>query len=197
MNKIIRISAAVSRVSNRPCQRPPAQTRRSSMVRVWTSEPTTGRLVSPGALADYVHFLDDCPCIGDEARRLAGVLLPSATVFLLLLCNDAVLGPWVDGRAASLFTGGVIAVLVIMSLILTASVLLPEQTDETIILSILGGGVLLAIIAAVATEASGKQTRGARPPTATRGASHRFPNWSPLASRSRASSGWTCCASTS
>ena len=29
-------------------------------------------------------------------QTLAGVLLPSATVFLLLLCNDrAVLGPWV------------------------------------------------------------------------------------------------------
>jgi NRAMP (natural resistance-associated macrophage protein)-like metal ion transporter len=32
-------------------------------------------------------------------QALAGVLLPSATVFLLLLCNDkAVLGPWVNGR---------------------------------------------------------------------------------------------------
>ena len=31
-------------------------------------------------------------------QSLAGVLLPSATVFLLLLCNDqAVLGPWVGG----------------------------------------------------------------------------------------------------
>jgi Mn2+/Fe2+ NRAMP family transporter len=34
---------------------------------------------------------------------LAGVLLPSATVFLLLLCNDReVLGPWVNGRRTSL-----------------------------------------------------------------------------------------------
>jgi hypothetical protein len=30
-------------------------------------------------------------------QTLAGVLLPSATVFLLLLCNDtAVLGPWAN-----------------------------------------------------------------------------------------------------
>ena len=35
---------------------------------------------------------------------LAGVLLPSATVFLLLLCNDrAVLGPWVNGPSNELF----------------------------------------------------------------------------------------------
>ena len=33
----------------------------------------------------------------EAVQTLAGVLLPSATVFLLLLCNDkAVLGPWVN-----------------------------------------------------------------------------------------------------
>jgi Mn2+/Fe2+ NRAMP family transporter len=32
----------------------------------------------------------------NAVQTLAGVLLPSATVFLLLLCNDrAVLGPWI------------------------------------------------------------------------------------------------------
>src|SRR6516165_8772163 len=35
----------------------------------------------------------------NAVQTLAGVLLPSATVFLLLLCNDkAVLGPWVNTR---------------------------------------------------------------------------------------------------
>ncbi|MFI4983342.1 MAG: NRAMP family divalent metal transporter, partial [Nevskiales bacterium] len=49
----------------------------------------------------------------NAVQTLAGVLLPSATVFLLLLCNDkAVLGPWVNGRGLNLFTGAVIAVLV-------------------------------------------------------------------------------------
>ena len=37
----------------------------------------------------------------NAVQTLAGVLLPSATVFLLLLCNDkAVLGPWANTRAA-------------------------------------------------------------------------------------------------
>ena len=45
-------------------------------------------------------------------QTLAGVLLPSATVFLLLLCNDRpVLGPWVNGYGLSLFTGGAIVFL--------------------------------------------------------------------------------------
>jgi hypothetical protein len=64
----------------------------------------------------------------NAVQTLAGVLLPSATVFLLLLCNDqAVLGPWVNGRGLNFFTGGVIAILVMLSIILTASVLFPDR----------------------------------------------------------------------
>jgi Mn2+/Fe2+ NRAMP family transporter len=82
----------------------------------------------------------------NAVQTLAGVLLPSATVFLLLLCNDkAVLGPWVNGRWLNLFTGAVIALLVMLSIILTASVLFPEM-DESVILAILGGGTLLTAI---------------------------------------------------
>jgi NRAMP (natural resistance-associated macrophage protein)-like metal ion transporter len=84
----------------------------------------------------------------NAVQTLAGVLLPSATVFLLLLCNDkAVLGPWVNGRWLNLFTGSVIAALVMLSLILTASVLYPDM-GEAAILAILGGGTLLALVMA-------------------------------------------------
>ncbi len=81
---------------------------------------------------------------------LAGVLLPSATVFLLLLCNDKpVLGPWVNTRWLNYFTGAVIAALVILSVILTVSVLFPDATNEQVILGILGGGGIVAVIAAL------------------------------------------------
>ena len=74
-------------------------------------------------------------------QTLAGVLLPSATVFLLLLCNDkAVLGPWVNRRWLNSFTGAVIGVSGLLSVILTASVLFPDATNEQVILAILGGG---------------------------------------------------------
>ena len=86
----------------------------------------------------------------NAVQTLAGVLLPSATVFLLLLCNDqAVLGPWVNGRGLNVFTGAVIAVLVMLSIILTASVLFPGMSEATI-LAILGGGVLFTIVIAAA-----------------------------------------------
>ena len=88
----------------------------------------------------------------NAVQTLAGVLLPSATVFLLLLCNDRqVVGPWANSRAVNLFTGAVIVVLLLLSVILTASVLFPDQTSETVILAILGGGGALALVAALAS----------------------------------------------
>src|ERR1700691_4131984 len=72
--------------------------------------------------------------ITEGVQVLAGVLLPSATVFLLLLCNDReVLGPWVIGRKTNAFTGTVIAIVVTLSVILTASVLFPSITAGQII----------------------------------------------------------------
>jgi Natural resistance-associated macrophage protein len=70
----------------------------------------------------------------EGVQVLAGVLLPSASVFLLLLCNDAeVLGPWVNGRKTNAFTAAVIAILVTLSVVLTASVLFPAITAGQIV----------------------------------------------------------------
>jgi hypothetical protein len=70
----------------------------------------------------------------EGVQALAGVLLPSAAVYLLLLCNDReVLGPWVNGRRTNLFTGTVVAVLVALSVILTASVIDPGITARQIV----------------------------------------------------------------
>jgi hypothetical protein len=82
----------------------------------------------------------------NAVQTLAGVVLPSATVFLLLLCNDkAVLGPWANSRKTTIFTGIVIAILVMLSVILTASVLFPAISGIHI-LAILVGGCVLALV---------------------------------------------------
>ena len=95
---------------------------------------------------------------------LAGVLLPSATVFLLLVCNDKpVLGPWVNARWLNYFTGAVIAVLVLLSVILTVSVLFPDATSEQVILGILGGGGVLAVVAALVIMALSQNGGSAAP----------------------------------
>ena len=87
--------------------------------------------------------------ITEGVQVLAGVLLPVATVFLLLLCNDrAVLGPWVNGRKTNAFTGAVIAVLITLSVVLTASVPFPAITAAQIV-------TIMAACAAAATAAGG------------------------------------------
>jgi Mn2+/Fe2+ NRAMP family transporter len=97
----------------------------------------------------------------NAVQTLAGVLLPSATVFLLLLSNDrAVLGPWVNGTFANAFTTLVIGVLVLLSIVLTAAVLLPSITGAQIEVILVGGsalGILAALVAVV-------RKRGTREP---------------------------------
>ena len=99
----------------------------------------------------------------EGVQTLAGVLLPSASVFLLLLCNDReVLGPWVNGRKTNLFTGAVVAVLVALSVILTASVLFPGINSRQIAAIMAGCG--LAMVTA-AGYAGVRWLRGGRPAT--------------------------------
>ncbi|MBV9417709.1 MAG: divalent metal cation transporter [Solirubrobacterales bacterium] len=65
--------------------------------------------------------------ITTAVQALAGVLLPSATVFLLLLCNDkAVLGPWTNSGWLNAVAATIVGVLVILSAILTATTLFPH-----------------------------------------------------------------------
>jgi Mn2+/Fe2+ NRAMP family transporter len=83
-------------------------------------------------------------------QALAGILLPSATVFLLLLCNDhAVLGPWVNTPRRNVFTAIVIWVLVLLSMALTAATLFPAISSTTLEAG-LGAGVALGAAAALA-----------------------------------------------
>ncbi len=83
--------------------------------------------------------------ITEGVQTLAGVLLPSATVFLLLLCNDKeVLGPWVNGKWLNLLSSVIVWVLILLSVILTASILFPNITGAQIVF-VLAGGMVLGI----------------------------------------------------
>jgi Mn2+/Fe2+ NRAMP family transporter len=84
--------------------------------------------------------------ITEGVQTLAGVLLPSAVVFLLLLCNDrAVVGPWANGRGMNALTSVIIWVLILLSVILTASVLFPGISG-TQIEAVLGGGGAIGLV---------------------------------------------------
>jgi NRAMP (natural resistance-associated macrophage protein)-like metal ion transporter len=76
-------------------------------------------------------------------QALAGILLPSASAFLLLLCNDAqVLGPWRNPPWLNALASVIVAVLVLLSLILMLSTLFPS-IDVTAVALV--GGALLAV----------------------------------------------------
>jgi Mn2+/Fe2+ NRAMP family transporter len=85
--------------------------------------------------------------ITTAVQALAGIMLPSSTVFAILLCNDrAVLGPWVNKPWLNLFAGLIVGVLIVLSMILVISTVIPS-VDVTRLLVVLGSamvGVLLA-----------------------------------------------------
>jgi Mn2+/Fe2+ NRAMP family transporter len=81
--------------------------------------------------------------ITEAVQALAGVLLPSASVFLLLLCNDPeVLGPWRNRPWLNALASVIVAVLVLLSLILMATTVFPSINVTQF--ALIGGAVLFA-----------------------------------------------------
>ncbi|HZM56429.1 MAG TPA: Nramp family divalent metal transporter [Acidimicrobiales bacterium] len=94
-------------------------------------------------------------------QALAGVLLPSATVFLLLLCNDKdVLGPWVNRPWLNILASFIVAVLLLMSLVLMATTLFSQINVK--LLSEVLGVVLVAVFAVAGVVLV--RNRSKRPP---------------------------------
>ncbi|SKR06562.1 putative transmembrane protein [Mycobacteroides abscessus subsp. abscessus] len=96
-------------------------------------------------VAAAVSFSPD-PVLGvltQGVQALAGVLLPSATVFLVLLCNDkAVLGPWVNSTRQNIVAGVIVWVLVLLSLSLAAATFFPDLTTTRLkVFFVVGAGV--------------------------------------------------------
>ncbi len=76
-------------------------------------------------------------------QALAGILLPSATVFLVLLANDrAVLGPWTNPRWLNALATAVVGVMLVLSALLIATTVLPELSETTIAIVLVIGSVL-------------------------------------------------------
>jgi Mn2+/Fe2+ NRAMP family transporter len=93
-------------------------------------------------------------------QALAGVLLPSASVFLLLLCNDAaVLGPWMNRRWLNILASVIIGVLLTLSGTLVVTTLFPGLNSAKV-------AIWLAALLVVGAAAAGGWlwlTRSRRP----------------------------------
>lgn len=80
-------------------------------------------------------------------QALAGLLLPSASVFLLLLCNDkAVLGPWVNKPWLNIVAGLIVGVLLFLSGILMATTLFPDLDVVEVARDLAVGVTILAVL---------------------------------------------------
>ena len=85
--------------------------------------------------------------ITTSVQALAGVLLPSATVFLLLLCNDReVLGPWVNATWLNAVAAVIIGILVELSLVLVATTVFP-QANATHLFLYLSAALVIGLAA--------------------------------------------------
>src|ERR1700734_338013 len=86
------------------------------------------------ALAAGIVLIPGAPLglITTAVQALAGLLLPSASVFLLLLCNDReVLGPWVNRPWLNWVAGLIVGTLLLLSGILMATTLFPDLNVVT------------------------------------------------------------------
>ena len=80
-------------------------------------------------------------------QALAGVLLPSASVFLLLLCNDPeVLGPWRNSRWLNLLASVIIGVLLVLSGTLVVTTLFPSFNSSAVAIWLAIGFVAAAVL---------------------------------------------------
>jgi hypothetical protein len=115
--------------------------------------------VSAGVAFSPDHILG---LVTQGVQALAGVLLPSATVFLVLLCNDrAVLGPWVNTVRQNIIAWIVVWCLVVLSLALTATTFFPRLSTATIEAG-LAVGAAIGIVGGAVAIIAGRRHRDLR-----------------------------------
>lgn len=144
---------------------------RHSLHRRWRDARTFyGSFVACLLISAGIVLVPDSPLglVTTGVQALAGVLLPSACVFLLLLCNDrAVLGPWVNPRWLNVLATLVVGVLIVLSALLTANTVFPGADIETLAV-VLGGLMALSLVcllvAALLTEGRRRSERHAGAP---------------------------------
>ena len=94
-------------------------------------------------------------------QALAGILLPSASVFLLLLCNDReVLGPWMNPRWLNILATFIVGVLLVLSGTLVIDTLFSSLNAALTAVWIAAGLVGVALAGGVYF----RLTRSRRPP---------------------------------
>jgi len=104
----------------------------------------TGMVVIAAAIVLIPHA--PLGLITTAVQALAGIMLPSATVFAVLLCNDRqVLGPWVNKPWLNAVAGVIVGAMLVLSLILVVSTVIPS-IDVTALVVVLGTGAAIVLV---------------------------------------------------
>jgi Mn2+/Fe2+ NRAMP family transporter len=162
---------------------------RHSLHRGWREAKAFHRTYAASVLAAAAVVLIPQVPLGlltTAVQALAGILLPSATVFLLLLCNDReVLGPLVNPRWLNVLAAAVVGALLGLSALLTATTIAPRIPLAP---AVTGLAITIAVLA-VCAAATALRTRPA--PTQSGTADHRTWTMPPIESlRPPARSAW-------
>jgi len=103
------------------------------------------------AVAAAIVLIPHAPLglITTAVQALAGTLLPSATVFLVLLCNDrAVLGPWTNRTWLNVVATTIVSALLVLSLVLVISTVFPAINVTNLVIGLFGAMVVVVVVAA-------------------------------------------------
>ena len=138
---------------------------RHSLHRPWhEAKPFYASFTAVVVLAAAIVLIPGAPLglITTAVQALAGLLLPSASLFLLLLCNDReVLGPWINRPWLNALASLILGVLLVLSLILVFTTIFPTIDVGVVVVAL--GGVLVAGFAAIAYLLRGSVFSRARP----------------------------------
>jgi len=142
---------------------------RHSLHRRWREARTFHRTYAACVLAAAAVVLIPQVPLGlltTAVQALAGILLPSATVFMLLLCNDReVLGPLVNPRWLNVLASTVIGSLLGLSALLTVTTIVPRLplapavTGLAVAIAVLAAGAALIAVRARPAPAPGPADR--------------------------------------
>src|SRR5437867_8301129 len=125
--------------------------RQSLNRRIGEARTFYGSFTAMVALAAGLVLIPGAPpgLITTAVQVLAGILLPSATVFALLLCNDAeVLGPWINRPWLNVVAVLIVGVLLALSVIVVLTSVFPSINVEVL-------AIVLAVFVLAGTAASG------------------------------------------
>jgi hypothetical protein len=135
---------------------------RHSLHRSWREATSFyGAFTAMVALAAGLIIIPGAPLglITTGVQALAGILLPSATVFLLLLCNDRdVLGPWVNRPWLNVIAIVIVSILLMLSLILMVTTLF-TQVNVPLLALVLGSVLVVSYVVAGAFALRARRTR--------------------------------------